>query len=558
MRRTTGVLALLAAAGTLSGTNVIAADRANSSSVKHPNIILIIGDDFGLDVTTGMYPGLVDSLVKQYGPSGLNHPNYQAIKGKPAVTPVLNALAHQSMTFSNAWAEPFCSPTRSSILTGLFSAKTRVLTYADPLDTHHQSFVQKLKDEAGYSTAIFGKWHIAGLAGRPVDYPGMKPKQAGFDLFRGNLSAAIKSYWDYDYQIQDADTPADKWRNEPMPVRSLPGIAPTNYAPVVKAADTIDWINAQHKANPDKPWFVWLAFNLSHATAQRIPSQMVIPNADTLTPEAIAELKACGGTFGTANVGQCSGETQMRGMTNSIDTIIGKVLEAVDKVDPDAYVIYISDNGTPMYGRPNLDFIDNMYLTKKQRGKGTAFESGVRVPMAIRGPGIAKNSTTAAVVDTTDLFATILDFAGLATPKMVPNSGGTGMVALDSVSLAPLLFKKAKATRDPDKGYVLAETVNLMTADRTRQAGARNGTFKIVCTNGHATADCEFFNVAKDPLEEFPLEKPDNCDAYSKGMWKSSDPRWNYCRLTEVIATESFMRPGYVAQNAPGPGLPPQ
>ena len=535
-----------------------AAEPGKAGAARHPNILLIIGDDFGVDVTSGMYPGLIDGLVRQYGPSGLRHPNYQAIKGRPAVTPTLDSFARQGMRFSNAWAEPFCSPTRASILTGLFSVKTRVLTYADPLDTHHQSFVQKLKDDAGYSTGLFGKWHIAGLPARSGDYPGMKPKQAGFDTFRGNLSAAIKSYWDYDYQIQDADTPAEKWRTEQPPTRSLPGIAPTNYAPVVKASDAIEWIAQQEKQNPDKPWFAWLAFNLSHATAQREPSQMIIPNADTLTPDAYQEMKACGGTFGTANVGRCSGESLMRAMTNSVDTVIGKVLDAVGQLDPNTYVIYISDNGTPMYDRPNLDFIDNMYLTKKGRGKGTAFESGTRVPMAIRGPGIAKNASSDAYVDTADLFATILEFAGLAAPKMVPGSGGAGMVALDSVSLSPLLFRKAKATRDADKGYLLTETVNLMTPDKTRQAGARNGSYKIVCTNGHDAQNCEFFNVAKDPLEEYPLGKPAGCGDYASGKLRTSDPAWNYCRLNEVIAKESFMQPGYVAQDTPGPGLPPR
>lgn len=534
-----------------------AQNSGKSASGRHPNILLIIGDDFGVDVTSDMYPGLIDRLVKQYGPSGLNHPNYQAIRGKPAVTPVLDDFARQGMAFTNAWAEPFCSPTRSSILTGLFSAKTRVLTYADPLDTHHLSFVQLLKEKAGYNTAVFGKWHIAGLPGRPVDYPGMKPKQAGFDLYKGALSAAIKSYWDYAYEIQNDSTAPDKWLEETPPTRSLSGIAPTNYAPVVKASDTIDWINAQDKEHPDKPWFVWLAFNLSHATAQRVPSQMIIPNADTLTHEAFNELKDCGGTFGTAEVGNCSGEAQMRGMTNSIDSIIGRVLEAVDRLGKDTYVIYISDNGTPMYGRPKLDFIDNMYLTRKGRGKGTAYESGTHVAMAIRGPGIAKNSYSNAMVDTTDLFSTILSFAGIEAPKMVPNSGGTGKVALDSVSLAPILFHKAREVRDPHKGYLLAETVNLMTADKTRQAGARNRDYKVVCTNGHDPANCEFYNLVKDPLEEYPLDKPASCEDYAKGKWQQSDPQWNYCRLTEVVATESFMKPGYVAQNTPGPGLPP-
>ncbi len=555
MLRTVALVAATCAA--FSSYAQAAQDSGKTAGTRHPNILLIIGDDFGVDVTSDMYPGMIDRLVRQYGPSGLNHPDYKAIRGKPAVTPVLDDFARQGMAFTNAWAEPFCSPTRSSILTGLFSVKTRVLTYADPLDTHHLSFVQLLKDKAGYSTAVFGKWHIAGLPGRPVDFPGMKPKQAGFDLYKGALSAAIKSYWDYAYQIQDESTAPDKWLDEKDPVRSLPGIAPTNYAPVVKASDTIDWINAQHQANPDKPWFVWLAFNLSHATAQRKPSQMIIPNADTLTHEAYDELKACGGTFGTAETGDCSGEAQMRGMTNSIDSIIGRVLDAVDKLGQDTYVIYISDNGTPMYGRPKLDFIDNMYLTRKGRGKGTAFESGTRVAMAIRGPGIAKNSYSNAVVDTTDLFSTILGFAGIEAPKMVPNSGGTGKVALDSISLAPILFNKAKEVRDPYKGYLLAETVNLMTADKTRQVGARNRDCKVVCTNGHEPADCLFYNLAKDPLEEYPLDKPASCADYSRGKWQQSDPRWNYCRLTQVVTTKSFMRQGYVAQNTPGPGLPP-
>lgn len=526
------------------------AQNSGTATARHPNILLIIGDDFGVDVTSDMYTGLIDGLVKQYGPSGLNHPDYQAIKGKPASTPVLDNFARQGMTFSNTWAEPFCSPTRSSVLVGLFSAKTRVLTYADPLDTHHLSFVQLLKRQAGYSTAVFGKWHIAGLPGKPVDFPGMKPKQAGFDMYKGALSAAIKSYWDYDYQIQDADTPADKWRSEKPPIRSLPGIAPTVYAPVVKAADTIDWITAQEKANPNKPWFVWLAFNLSHATIQTSPSQMVVPNADTLNAAAYKEIKDCGGSFGSANVGQCKGEQLMRAMTSSVDTVIGKVLDFIDKLDQDTYVIYMSDNGTPMYGRPNLDFIDNMYLTKKGRGKGTAFESGTRVAMAIRGPGIKKNSTSSAYVDTTDLFSTILGFAGIEAPRIVPNSGGNGKVALDSVSLAPILFHNALETRDPHTGYLLAETVNLMTADKTRQAGVRNGTYKVLCTNDYASGNCLFYNLDTDPIEEYPLDKPAGCDDYTKGKWKPADPQWNYCRLTEVIATKSFMAPGFRGSTA--------
>src|SRR5215471_5951300 len=78
---------------------------------QRPNILLVIMDDVGFDVTTDMYPGLIDGLEKQYGPTGLQNPKASAIKGRPASTPNLDQLARKGMVFSNAWAEPFCSPT---------------------------------------------------------------------------------------------------------------------------------------------------------------------------------------------------------------------------------------------------------------------------------------------------------------------------------------------------------------------------------------------------------------------------------------------------------------
>src|SRR5690606_13376707 len=135
------------------------------ADAKRPNILLIIADDIGLDTTTGMAPGLIDSLVAQYGPNGRNHPNHEAIAGHPASTPVLDELARDGMVFTNVWAQPFCSPTRASILTGLFSSRTNVLTPADPLSQNHLSLVEVLKNDGDYSAAIIGKWHMAGVQG---------------------------------------------------------------------------------------------------------------------------------------------------------------------------------------------------------------------------------------------------------------------------------------------------------------------------------------------------------------------------------------------------------
>jgi hypothetical protein len=306
----------------------------------------------------------------------------------------------------------------------------------------------------------------------------------------------------------------------------------------VNAADAIKWITEQKSKNPDKPWFVWLAFNLSHITGKQDPNPMIVPNIDTMDEAAIKEMKACGGTFGSAIVGSCSSEALMRAMTNSMDTIISKVLNVVDKLDPNTYVIYLGDNGTWMFG-PKREFIDNMYITRRGRSKGTAYESGARVSMVIRGPRIKANSQCDVPIHGVDLFATILELAGLDVPKTVPNRKGDA-VAVDSVSLTPILFKGAKALRDPDKGYLLTETINPV-MNNQRQAGARNAKYKLICTENTETASCIFYNLIDDPLEEYPLVKPESCANYKNGTWTTAAPEWHFCRLQEVLGKESFL-----------------
>jgi hypothetical protein len=307
----------------------------------------------------------------------------------------------------------------------------------------------------------------------------------------------------------------------------------------VNAADAIQWINGQESKNPNKPWFVWLAFNLSHISGNQKPNPMIVPNIDTMDEVSIKEMKACGGTFGSAIVGSCSSEALMRAMTNSMDTIIGKVLEVVDKIDPNTYVIYLGDNGTWMFG-PQREFIDNMYITRRERSKGTAYESGVRVSMAIRGPRIKAGSKSDEPIHCVDLFSTILELAGLDVPKTVPNRTGDSTVAVDSVSLTPILFKGAKGLRDPNKGYLLTETINPV-KNNQRQVAARNATYKVLCTENAETASCTFYNLMNDPLEEYPLAKPESCTNYKNGKWTPTAPEWHFCRLQEVISKESFL-----------------
>jgi arylsulfatase A-like enzyme len=528
--------------GLIALSSLLVALPASAADAKRPNILLIIGDDIGVDATTDMYPGMIDALLRQYGPQGRNHPQYQQIKGRPASTPTLNALAKAGMSFTQAWVQPFCANTRTSLLTGLYPARTGVIDYNGWLDQKHHSFVRDLKEQGGYATALFGKYHIAGLVAQGTasarPYPGMKAKEAGFDLFKGNMNGAPAEYWNWEYHVQDAASPASEFRTEKPPVRSLPGVAATNFAPVVNAADALEFINEQEAKNPDKPWFVWLAFNLAHISGNQRPNPMAVPNIDTLDEPSRREMLACGGSFGSANVGNCTDKQLMRAMTNSMDTLIGKVLQRVDAVDPNTYVIYLGDNGTWMFGQ-GREFIDNLYITRVDRSKGTAYESGARVEMAMRGPRIKAGVQNTVPVNGVDLFATILELAGLPVPKTVPDRNGR-MVKPDGLSLAPLLFNGAKQLRDPYQDYQLAETMNPVKQNMLSVA-ARNARYKVLCANDVAAANCEFYDLNEDPLEEYKLDKPASCEPYTRGTWKQTSPEWSYCRLHEVLAKESIL-----------------
>ena len=127
---------------------------------------------------------------------------------------------------------------------------------------------------------------------------------------------------------------------------------------MVKTADAIDWIKAQEKAEPDRPWFAWVAYNLSHATIVQNPSAMMIPNRDTLDAKTIAEVEACGGKFGTMETGDCSGEAQFRAMTNSMDTLIGKLSAEIAPQLKAGTMVMTLDAAAPFAGhlpnRPDL------------------------------------------------------------------------------------------------------------------------------------------------------------------------------------------------------------
>jgi hypothetical protein len=108
------------------------------------------------------------------------------------------------------------------------------------------------------------------------------------------------------------------------------------------------------------------------------------------------------------------------------------------------------------------------------------------------------------------------------------------VVDSDSVSLTPILFGSASTLRDPNEGYILTE-VNW---NNQPKVGARNGTYKVICNTNTSNANCTFYNLITDPLEEYPLTKPGSCTNFR--TWPTSNPDWHYCRLIEVMNNYSI------------------
>jgi arylsulfatase A-like enzyme len=558
-------------AGHFGESYVVAAQR--------PNILLIIADDVGLDMVTGkdlpsddpipgIYPGLLDEIYDLYINHDPVHASAGDIYGKPASTPALDQLARGGMVFSNAWAQPFCSPTRATIITGMFMRKHNVQTFDESMTTNHITFVQRLRDEANYSTAIFGKWHLAG--GNMSGYGTAMPQTLGFEIFKGNLdSAPTPGYWDHYYHVQDESTvnPEAKPANTPIDTLgrtwSLPGVAPTTFAPVVRAADTIEWITAKKAADPDKPWFAWLAFNEAHVSVQT-QKYYHVPNEDMLDQATRDEIEGClnpdndpswtwpqwnpaepnypDGVYLNGTEGYCTAAQLMRAMTNAMDTAIGKVLDEIDANHPNTYVIFIGDNGTW------ANNIDNLYLTIGGRGKTTPYESGSHVPLAIRGPDITANTWSDEHVHAADLFSTCLELAGLEVKpaELVYRDFNGAPAELDGVSLNPILFDAATFVRDPDYGYLLEEV-----GYNSTRVGARNATYKVIRQT--TTPNYLFYNLEEDPLEEYDLPKPGDCTNYNTIYNPEDDPEWHYCYLLEVIDNHSIFNP--ILPDTTGPAV---
>lgn len=349
--------------------------------------------------------------------------------------PNLEALCNYGVVFENAYSAPLCSPTRATIMTGRYGFRTGVGSVPSrenggSLSNHEFTLFDRL-DDADYSTALIGKWHLA-AGNRDLDHPA----DLGVPHFFGPLSGGVKDY--------------ENW----SAVENGKRVKVNTYATSELSDQAIDWI-----ADQQSPWFLWLAYNAPHSPFHVPPSN----------------LHSFGGLSGTDGDKRRNPEPYYFAALEALDTEFGRVLDSLSKEDRrNTVVMFVGDNGTPtqVLGREN-----------RGRGKGSLYDGGVHVPLVVSGPSVEPGKSDA-LVNTTDLYATILAIAGEAS-----NAG-------DSIDFSPVL-----AGDEGRRTHAYVEHF----ADTAPRGGAklgwaiRDARYKYLSLDNE---DPALFDLLRDPTEQ--------------------------------------------------------
>ena len=318
-------------------------------------------------------------------------------------TPHLDALAQQGAMCTSAYVTTsLCSPSRASILTGLYAHNHRVVDNYHPVDPNLTFFPQRLRD-SGYETAFIGKWHMGG----DIDDP-----QRGFDhwvAFKGQ-----GTYWP-DGHGTTREVPQTTYdglnvNGKRVPQKGYITDELTDYA--------IDWLS---RRSTDKPFFLYVSHKGVHADfvpADRhrgrydgeslpikIPTNEALRNGK-LPMWLLNQRNSRHGVDFGYNIADFSPEVYYRRYCESllaVDDSVGRLHKhlADNALADNTIIVYMGDNG--------FQFGDHGLIDKR-----TAYEASARVPLLIRAPGkVPAGSKYDAVVGNIDIAPTLLQAAGV-------------------------------------------------------------------------------------------------------------------------------------------------
>jgi arylsulfatase A-like enzyme len=337
-------------------------------------------------------------------------------------TPNIDRLSRESMRFTNAYAAaPVCSPTRASIMTGKHPARLHMTTWLEAADAPppqdlkmippravanlplDEITIAKALRDAGYRTALVGKWHLGTAA--------YYPETQGFDINIGGTFWGAPATFFYPYR----GLAGKELRYVPHLENGQPGEYLTDRL-TTEALKILD-------GEPERPLFLYLAHHAVHT-----PIEAKKPMVEKYRAKMRADMHHQNAAYAA--------------MVQSLDESVGRVQADLERrgLADNTVTIFTSDNGGYINRFDGRAVTSNYPL---RSGKGSLYEGGVRVPLLIKWPGVTKaGSTCTEPVYSADLFPTILEMA----KQSLPSGPGREM---DGIGLGSLLVNpSARLNRD--------------------------------------------------------------------------------------------------------------
>lgn len=433
---------------------------AARAAAPRPNILLILADDLGWSDLGCQGAGLLE-------------------------TPHLDRFAAESVRFAQAYAMCVCSPTRATLMTGKHAARLRYTIWSEgarqggPKNRrlrdapsiwnlpHSETTLARHLKNAGYRTALVGKWHLGD--------PEHDPASHGFDTNLGGSEwGAPHTFW-WPYRGQG------RFGQEPRHVPHLEaGGQPGEYLTDRLTGEAIQLLE---KAG-GQPFFLYLAHHAPHTPIEAKPEDVAFFDAK-LQP------------------GMNQRHAVYAAMVKNLDENVGRLLAHLQArgLDRNTIVIFASDNGG-FTGPDKWSGRDEPVTSNAplRSGKGSLYEGGIRVPLMIRWPGAtARGAVCNEPVILTDLFPTLLAAAGLPQSPDAP----------DGLDLAPLLRNPAaRLERD-----ALFFHYPHYYATTSPVSAVRQGDWKLL--EYFEDRHVELYDLGEDPGEtrDLAAQRPGQADA---------------------------------------------
>jgi len=403
-------------------TGTIDASSSSSSASSPPHILFIVADDLGY--------------------------NDISLHGSPQIpTPNIDSLAQDGVTLGRFYANPVCSPTRTSLLSGRSTCHTGIyMPFLDgtpyQLSANFTLLPQYLKSCCNYSTHIVGKWHL-GFS----NYANL-PLSRGFDSHLGYWNGAedyVQHYVAGAYDFNANLRIATEYNN--------------TFSTHVFADEAVNIINSfgPNGNHSTQPMFLYLAFQSVHWPLEA--PQNYLDRFKNTTGNSTERQAVCA-------------------MAAFLDDAIGNVTAALKQNNmwDNTLIIFQSDNGGPTH----LDEGTSSNNYPLRGGKNTIWEGGTRVDAIIRGAGIQKtNYINTEYVHVTDWLPTLVSMASgtnwtnFIPPNEPPYQYGDGMDVWSTLSTG------APSPRD----WVLLETHPTGATDRVHGDGLIYQDWKLIKWN---------------------------------------------------------------------------